>query len=1315
MPELDWEGFRALPGEATRNFENLCRATAFHSYFRYGRFAALAQQPGVEFHLKIDLTDCPLGNPGRWFGWQTKWWDLAAGRPIGANRRADIVDSIKTTKEHEPDITDWVLWTRRPLRSSDQTWFYNLESASEMRLHLWTEDNLDELLIGDAELLRQAYFGNLVLTPDRLAAQHRLAAAEVGERWMPEVNQDSAAEQRLRRILADGEWWQVLGVVASEIERFALAVEEAMTPLDETLASEVAAIIGACRGIAAVLEVAYQELRDGGAVTALTSLAGATVPPAPPANPVALRRLRGLQHPAALPLTNLLAHTRDAVHLPEDVENHLTTSLAVVTGDAGFGKTQLAATLSAPTQARPAGVLLYGRRVTQNDTLNDLARQMTIGGQPVTAFEELLAAVDAAATRARCRLPIVIDGLNEAEVVTIWIPLLRSLLVLLEKYPSVLVVCTVRQDFVEHAVPDEIDEILTLSGFEDIDEAIDRYFAHYKIDPGDAELPRELFNRPLSLKIYCGVANPDREQPVGIERLPESLTGMFDEYLRVAGHRIYDLNSNIHPLDVLQGLDALGEELWTTRARHVSQQRAHELFKDNSGWQNSLLAALEYEVVVLRQPGATGGMDVSLVYDLLAGHVIAASLLRKHGAAISELLSKDSTTTLFIGDVDERHPLAADIFDALAGLMPRVSGQQLWPVVQEPLRLPALRRAAGLEADYLDAATVDAIAESVDQLRGRRFDIFDRFFVTRAAPRHPLNARFLDRILSGRTVANRDLRWTEWLRANSRLLREDAGALRSGWQATPDRSDADQLRARWLMWTLTSTDRGLRDAASSALYWFGRHDIEKMFSLALEAIAINDPYVGERVLAAAYGVVTAKQLHDPAFGPPLATYLRGLGDAFIGSSATNPTFHALIRHYVSGTFEFARRFYQDAVPAGPAVPLNFAAGPPVEALRDGDPRREEADKTMGMDFGNYTLGRLFSDRRNYDNNHPGHRDATDHVLGVVHALGWRSDLFTEVDRSIVEVRRDREPGRLERYGKKYGWIGFYIVAGMLAEQGLQADHPEVDIDPTFPQIPPTAPMQLPTWARPTPANSRRWLREGLVPIPGDFLARTHLENDHGPWILAHAEINVKDTETRRNTFGLFNTVLVDAADLAALLEVFQAQGHPGRDLIELPGEYYLFAGEIPWHHSFALPEPGGTVESIYREPPWSRRPELNIETLVHSFNWESYHSNENRAVGYVPSKLFSEAFDLRSIPASFDQVEPSGAPAARCFSAPSGFEGELLYLRADLVQSYAADRAIVTFGWGERQLHLDWHRRLPVSLQRLYQAYENVWRTVKLH
>ena len=86
MPNLNWQIFEQLPRQPGLNFEKLCRAIVRCNYGRFGDFAALANQPGVDFHLKLSGS-CSLGDPPRWYRWQCRWYDLPGGRALGTTRR----------------------------------------------------------------------------------------------------------------------------------------------------------------------------------------------------------------------------------------------------------------------------------------------------------------------------------------------------------------------------------------------------------------------------------------------------------------------------------------------------------------------------------------------------------------------------------------------------------------------------------------------------------------------------------------------------------------------------------------------------------------------------------------------------------------------------------------------------------------------------------------------------------------------------------------------------------------------------------------------------------------------------------------------------------------------------------------------------------------------------------------------------------------------------------------------------------------------------------------------------------------------------
>src|SRR5881394_4120469 len=149
---VNWSEFEKLPGGQEHNCEILCRSLMRLHYGRFGQFAALANQPGVEFHLQLH-SDCTLGSKDEWFGWQCRWYGLATGRALGTTRRKKIAQALAKTAKVLPGLTDWVLWTRHPLTKGDQKWFYALRTT--MRLHLWTADDVETYLSGDAEILRR--------------------------------------------------------------------------------------------------------------------------------------------------------------------------------------------------------------------------------------------------------------------------------------------------------------------------------------------------------------------------------------------------------------------------------------------------------------------------------------------------------------------------------------------------------------------------------------------------------------------------------------------------------------------------------------------------------------------------------------------------------------------------------------------------------------------------------------------------------------------------------------------------------------------------------------------------------------------------------------------------------------------------------------------------------------------------------------------------------------------------------------------------------------------------------------------------------
>lgn len=1311
MPALNWDVFIKLPGNVEKNFEQLCRGIVRLNFGSYGVFRALANQPGVEFHLKLDQRCDALGNPNRWWGWQCKWYDLPANGALGTTRRIDVQDGIRKAEAHVAGLTDWVLWTRRTLTKQDQQWFHGL--SSRMTLHLWTADEIDIYLAGQAAVLRSTYFGELVLTPDILREQHEQAVAPIRVRWQPDVHHVSDAERDLRRMLGESESWDVLRVLSMDLREHSQAVEAA-PQVPEPFAPLLTRVATTSRQFADALDRVAGGIRSGDLDRLHDELIlQQCVLPHDLAT--APRRLRCRNYRAGLYATNAVAGCHQTERLLEDVETAFSSRVVAVLAPAGCGKTHLAAQLTAGTSVRPHGVLLHGRNMHANHTLDDLARQVLIAAQPVPSMESLLAAVDSAGQRAHHRLPVVIDGLNESEDPRAWKPLLASFEATLARYPYVLLVCTLRPEFVVDALPDGTRRVEINSYGAEAVEAIREHFRYWKIDPTDASLP-EFLKHPLTLRLFCEVTNPTRQKVVGVGAMPGSLTALFDRYLEQVGNRISELAPRTYRYfaqDVRTALTTIANKLWDSRARSIDFDELKQVLGDaQRPWDQCLVRALEHEGVLLRMPSNRKGEYVP-VYDMLGGHIIANALLAKHGQLGFEMwIRGSSTTTLLAGDYNIRHPLADDVVLSLVGQLPRrFHSKQLWQLVDEPLRERALRSAAGLEPAFLDAATVDALCELV---YNGDVELLARLWEIRGTAGHPLNADTLDSVLRRLAVSDRDLRWTEWIRKNQDEVLRDLENLERRWRLRKPRA-GDQLRARWVMWTLTSTVRRVRDQATRALYWFGRVDPGGLFQLTIGALTVNDSYVGERMLAASYGVVMSHQNRDAEFGAHLKPFLEQLTAALVGKTASAPTFHYLARLYVRGIVTFSAKFYTSVQPNALSGIWAFASPAPVQPLAKGDEGADEAGRTLHMDFENYTLGRLFDDRRNYDMDHVGHQAAVAHVRGVVWKLGWRRSSFETLDRRIAEdAYGNRGRGNrplAERYGKKYCLIGFFIYAGVLDDQGLfpRENRPfsDVDIDPSFPDKPPTdgdASVSN-TWLSPTVKSHERWIREGTTSLPQNLLRREKIGDHLGPWVAVHGFVKAEDRVLGRKACVFMSALVTDKLNAPQLASALRSGTQP-RGALDVPSDHSIFAGEIPWHPNFAFV---ALAENAYRDEVRINSGVVEIEVLAHSYAWESYHSEMNLSGNaLVPSQPFSTQCNLCSGPQSFDQFLSDGSRATITLSGVDGLNGDILYAREDLLRRYVGERVIVWFAFGRRDL-LPYPPSPPQWLADAQRQQTNVW------
>ncbi len=1336
MPEANWDVFSELPGAADENFEKLCRSLVRRHYGRFGRFKQLAHQPGVEFHLQL-TESCDLGAPPRWIGWQCKWYELTNGQNLGATRRNTIIEGMEKTRTHVPGVTDWKLWTRHTLTAGDQEWFFALEKDRfpELKLELLTKTDIEDLLVGPGALLRETYFGELVLTPALLAEQHRLTAAPFNRRYQPEVHVVVGAEEKILRHLGGQSAWDSLEKLSRALKANCTAIGSLSSKLKTELKAEVDSLLARAIGLADLLESLHKALGKGDFDAVQQILASN------PSQPVrydrVLSKLRGARSRGAPLAANLVADIHAVSSAVRSLELSIGARALAVLAAAGEGKSELAIKVTRSDGDFLGGVLLLGKNLHAGQGLDDLVSAFKISGRSAESFDRLVEAVDAAGQRAGKRIPIVIDGLNEAEDPRNWRDELSRADELLKDLPYVLLVVTLRNEFAQMCLPDEFARVEHNGFQEDPQGAIDKYFEYYKIDATDADLPVEFLHHPLTLRIFCEVANPRRQHIVGVESLPSSLASLFEAHFNKVAERVAELSPTAHRIyqdEVQDALLTIAGLLWESSSRSLEFQAARSAVRDEGRWDTSVIRALESEGVLVRTTFAEGGQGVAFSYDLMAGHMMGRHLLSKPDLA--QHLQSDEGRAQFRFSEPGSHPFAYDVFQALVGLYPHKLGRrQLWQdLSDENLVMNALLLTAQSDPKHIGRETVGRFARAMQESKAFARLAFTRLRRTRAARAHPFDIEFLHGVLLAMSNTQRDLFWSEWVRERSEEVEDDFKFLSSRWEFG-ELDDREIRRARWVMWTLTSTSRSLRDLATKTLYEFAAKRPAEFFQLALESISFSDPYVPERMFAAAYGaaLTTWSDINAVEMREALPRVAREIYRAMFAPEASHPTWHALYQQYCLGTIAIARMVDPACLSEDEAAHLlpPFSHLPsPFDSLPKNDSAEIERakDEAIRMDFGNYTIGRLIPYRRNYDDSNSEYQRVLPAIVSRMLVLGYDPEQFKAVDRTMDSgPRMGGDKHKVDRYGKKYGWIAYFEMWGVRYAKGLLAEDrsarpSDADIDPTFPLEATSINLKLPDLFSGQPTDARDWVMKGPRPDYCEILEIEEIDRLKGPWVLLDGFAEQNAPADDRQVFTFLRGVFIDIGEVDDLHTLFSALEYPGNYSIpEAPSYYYTYAGEMPLSSIPGVPaadeQEGDYEECMVTADSWSNNG-VAVDIPVQKYAWESYHSvvNQGRETS-LPSKRLCEALGLSYRTNSWDLHDASGvASLYREFGEyGSQTSGSFTYLRRDLLDNYLmhTDKMLVWLIWGERGFH---HRSTEVqNLQDCYANHQHIHKRIHVY
>ena len=937
---LDWNRIRPLKGGRDKGFEELCAQLARTERPSGSTFVRKGTpDAGVECYAIL--------SDGTEWAWQSKYV-----HELGDSQWSQIDRSIRTAIEKHPKLVRYFVCVpvdRADARiegrkSAKERWNDHVTKWSSWAANL--EMTVEFVYWGSHELLerlaRPVHIGRLRFWFDVqgfdaawFTARLDEAVDSAGPRYTPEVHVDLPIAREFEAFGRTDRFFDREKARALRIREKLRAVEYSGGAAEPTVDAELAAVSSKVQAVLTAIGAIDVQATGLLPFRAISQQIRATEKTAEELSRLLGERERELEAKAEAESTDTKASRssyrsnplRDRrirlLHLISELEETresfvhadviAASPLMVLRGAAGTGKTHLLCDLARQriSAGRPT-VLLMGQRFVSNEApWSQALQQLDLSS---LSAEEFVGALEAAAQAAGSRALLMIDAINEGAGRNIWPSHLAAFLTPLKRSPWIGVVLSVRSSFERLVLPEDVPSraaSVTHSGFTGLEyDATKTFFLHYRLELPSTPLLAPEFQNPLFLKTLCrGLkAKGERRLPRGFQ----GITAVFGLYLSAVNERLASsLDFHSRTRLVQQAVDAVAEAILDSGESWLTLTKAKEAvnqFLPGRGFERSLYRGLVAEGVLVEEVAPLQDADhkeiVFIAYERFADHLAARSLLGRYldvNDPTSSFAAKGSLAFI----CDDKQYISPGLLEALCIQIPEQTGQEL------PSVAPTCADRWGFGDAFRQSLVWRAYAAFSEDTRGvlnklyrsehDRLDTLDVLLTVATLPGHPLNARFLDRRLRKDAMPDRDVWWSAYLHhaygthgALDRLV---------DWASSLDPSfsiedEAVDLCAVVLSWVFTTSNRFLRDRATTALVSLLTDRMAAVVRLVGRFADVDDPYVAERVYAVAYGA--AMRSHDPDAVGTLATCVY----ASVFASGSPPP-HLLLRDYARGVVERA--------------------------------------------------------------------------------------------------------------------------------------------------------------------------------------------------------------------------------------------------------------------------------------------------------------------------------------------------------------------------------------------------------------------------
>lgn len=711
---IDWNKLASFPGDEKESFEKFCFHIAFHKFGEYGTVSYFYNTPGSEFYIELNK---PLEYAGKHYsmgdviGWQAKYWKGAKDErnsPLDAGHIKELIEGFDKTIDYRANTKLWIVCS--PGCFVQTQWdklVQELHSKKEdCVFESWHKDMFEQFYLEDVACYNgifQYYFGASYLGKEKLDSVSNDTLSILNQKFDADLHVPSEFERSLLSIVNDD-------IASRKLEEAILSlhnhsVDDQKKPILEEIGwgykllppsfkknytedcSFRYELINQLFGCISNETPLLQNVDE------IYRLVSEYMDQRRPHVVAMNKDLHELYHSKKEDYGGIGYYLSELIERIHKLEDGITGDKEggqdclwdilcwlikkdfSIFAEAGFGKTHLACSIANNMLERNLPVLFLMGSQFRNCNSCDSKLMEVLGLLANSTIDDVLDALSFIGEVYGCKLPIIIDGLNEsAPNENRWKDELPPLKRKIRERQHLLLITTCREkeEYIEAIYGcknyKEIENYIHLNGIaeKDLDNATERYFKKYNIQPTNI-IDNSIFHNPLLLKIFC-VTNRGKH---GFELNEYSLASCMKDYSEQLLDVIATDNGKTNRIKrhaIECNLNKIAQLIWERNDRQLNYYRdfAPLFGEDTEKFLDEGMCFLLDRVGKEEQ--------IQFSYDMVAGYHIAKSILGQCDNETDLCQYINKYYERFFGST--RHTLAEDIIKSLFYLIPIKYGKE---------------------------------------------------------------------------------------------------------------------------------------------------------------------------------------------------------------------------------------------------------------------------------------------------------------------------------------------------------------------------------------------------------------------------------------------------------------------------------------------------------------------------------------------------------------------------------------------------------------------------------------------------------------